>query len=276
MKKRLITFVLSIIFTNTFTQNNYYIVNSNDLDSDTIPLYSVSKDNFIVLGFIQSDSMANVRPYYELAKGYDKEKLKSNTFTPNGTSYIENFVTDIRNPIHIWADEGHDKWNEHFFDPTSYLLYPRHSYTLWYYFIPFMPEEYSSLLKKIYPEPPRIWRYIPEIEHGWKIYGNCMIAPIKYHKFLCLLVKVNYMNFIEEQISSLPFYDHYNGHENENGLYVKVLIPLDIDEEKKQEALIDSIIENHQILKTEEIIPTNLWIGKPKTKHNMKGIIIEN
>jgi len=108
-------------------------------------------------------------------------------------------------------------------ESNSYILDWSPSHFVHNYIIPIAPEEYLPILYKTWPYP--WWGIISSIFSGKKeYYKGYQFESIVHHKFLAVLIHVPLYNQFRSK--SQPQKYRFKGDKAEQGIYLKVLIPL--------------------------------------------------
>lgn len=152
----------------------------------------------------------------------------------NTTNDEELFVVTEKENIQSFP-YNEDNFKYAIFDSICYVIpdgYPGFQY---YYILPYLPEKYLPILLKTYPKRYLYAGTITGVEDGQvEYYKNYRYMDIKHQKYLVALVNICLYNQYRDNIDVdgidiAPHLYRFRGDKAEQGMYIKVLIPL-IDE----------------------------------------------
>jgi hypothetical protein len=214
MKNFLIILIFIIYSINVYCQDDYYVFYDDYKEAfDSLPIYGITKtENIFVLGIKKFDTLVYVLPDITCIGNISNIKF-------------EQIITEKQN-LYVYFDLPYfEDFNYHVFDSIYYIMFPYYfSKLIWDFVLPNVSNEVAELIKKTYPE--KITLFNLSIENREEE-GCYIIRKINHKKFLCLFMKLSFYNSIRMHISNPNFL--FKNSKFEQGLYIKVLIPLKED-----------------------------------------------
>lgn len=211
MKKLSLIFIFSMQYLFVFSQTIKYINTDVFVDVDSIAIYgTTTNDNIFVIGIYHFDTLVfavpNIRCFDDITNIKYKEIAIEKHNLKNLFLYEKNIDEDFNFLI---------------FSSIGYILLTTNSSLIWDFIVPNISNEYVEMIKTTYPKQHSIFTIQTQAEEEYNCYK---IREIKHKKFLVLLMKLSFYNTIRTKINPHNFI--FKNNKYEQGLYIKVLIPL--------------------------------------------------
>jgi len=187
-----------------------FLLNSFCLKAQTFDtLFNKSYPQIFILGITEFKNLVQVHPNFKM-KTFEKKKEELTVVME--IENVQSFLKTKKRDFRYIALE-----------PNCYIIGSFVEKFVHNYIIPIASEEYLPILNKTYPN--LFIADIGSIYSGKKeYYKGYKIENIMHHKFLVVLVHVPLYNHFRSAISP-PRY-RFKGDKAEQGMYLKVLIPL--------------------------------------------------